>query len=355
MSTPFRSSIGSLAALAAVALAAAAAPAALAQCAPAQHFASIGLAKPGQGAFAQVVVDTSLAEDAGHEIGRFWSAANSMEANNFGGSCPSTNPVASADGWWQPCAKESQCNGGPPTHRGISGYLSGGTCTATSCPNPGAGGDQLVFLVEDWGAGGPPGIGAAAYWVAFRVDGTPAPARLWDLGRVTGTPPVNATLPMRPFPVLQIKAAAKGPSALSVVIVGDIEDLGSGMHSAVGDAGGAPPDSTTVKSYDLCTYFGPTEPGRLRSAGWNCNHSVPYQDAAAVGVYKELECPSKPQGFWEYWWVATGITFHGGAGPDVQSTLVGRAIQISCETLAEPQPRRPGVQRPAPRAPRPRR
>jgi hypothetical protein len=324
-------------------LAVAMAPVANAQCAPAQNFASIGLFKPSTGGFKQVVVNTSGVQNAGKEIGRFWAAGNSGNANNFAGTCPSTNVAATLDSWWDLCTNSvNQCAGGATTFRGINGNFTGGTCTLTTCPNPGAGGDQMIFLVEEWGPAGPPGIGQDAYWVAFRVDGTPAAARLWDIARVTGNPPVNAVLPFNAFPVPQVTGSSRNLTG-GVDTTNDFVDLGLNMHSIVGVT-----DAATVVSYDLCTFHGPGDPGRLRSAGWVCSASVPYTGAAKTGAAFKVPCAEITQDTW----YAVGVTFNGGSGAPVKSELVGRAIQVECDpTIAEPEPlKRPGL-RPTPKKP----
>jgi len=322
-------------------LAVAAAPVANAQCAPAQVFASIGLFKPVSGGFKQVVVNTSGVQNAGNEIGRFWAAGNSGNANNFAGTCPST-AVSSLDSWWDLCANATnQCAGGATTFRGINGAFTGGLCTLSTCPNPGAGGDQMIFLIEEWGPGGPPGIGADAFWVAMRVDGTPAAARLWDIARVSGNPPVNAVLPFNAFPVPQVTGSSRNLTG-GVDTTNNYVDLGLNLHAISGV-----PDSASIVSYDLCTFHGPSDPGRLRSAGWTCTTSLPYTDAAKTGAAFKVPCADVINDTW----YAVGATFNGGTGQPVKSAMVGRAIQVECDpTIAEPEPlKRPGLRPTAPK------
>jgi hypothetical protein len=315
----------------------AAAPAAEAQCAPGQVFASIGLGTPMAGSFKQVTVATAGKDNTGKELGRFWAAADSTKANNFGGTCPSTNLGVPADSWWDLVG----------TDRGISGGFTVGTCLLTSCPNPAAGADQMVFLVEEWGPGGPPGVGGTAYWIALRVDGTPALGRIWDLSRVTGNPPVNTVLPFLEFPTAQVTGSMRNLSG-GVDTSNDYVDIGLNIHSGTGAGNVALADNLTATHYDICTFHGPADPGRLRSAGWNCSTSVSYDNGAKTGVPFKVACPT----IVDDTWVAIGVTFSGGAGPAVKSNLVGRAIRVECDpTLAEPEPvKRPGL-RPATKKP----
>ena len=108
-----------------------AAPAAEAQCIPAQVFGSTGLGMLGM---VQVEIDGGL---TGTEIGRFWNAGNSAFANNLADTCPATEWLL-------------QRTSGD---RGVSGGISVGSCTASSCPGPT---DEMIWLIEDYGPSGPP-------------------------------------------------------------------------------------------------------------------------------------------------------------------------------------------------------
>jgi hypothetical protein len=322
-------------------LAVAAAPVAKAQCSSAALFASIGNAGAMQGGFKQVSVSTAGVDNTGKEIGRFWVGTNSGLGNNFAGTCPSTNTVDPSSSWWD-------LVGGTGPDRGINGFFTGGTCTLNTCPDPGTGtgdGNQEVFLVEEWGPGGPPGVGGTAFWVAFRVDGTPAAARIWDLSRVTGNPPVNTVLQFLEFPTPLVTASQRNVTG-GVDTTNNYVDIGLNMHSGVGTTNSALPDNATVKAYDLCTFHGTTgDPGRLRTS-WNCTSSVTYTNAAVTGNPFKVACADVIGDTW----VAIGVTFTGGAGPDVKSALVGRAIKVECDpTIADPEPvHRPGL-RPTPK------
>lgn len=311
-----------------VAVAIATAPVAKAQCSPAQVFGSVGLAMGGA---EQVDVTAGVAHNAGLEIGRFWAAANSNNANNFGGTCPSTN-VVTADSWWDLVA------GGPK--RGIQGAITGGTCTASSCPSTVT--DQMVWVVEDFGPTGPPGVGDTAFWIGFRVDSPGGQAgRVWDLAKVSGNPTVNMTLPFLEFPTAVVTSSLRDTISGGVDTTQNYVDAGPNMHSATG-AGNTPlPDNSTIVSYDICTFFGGGDPGRARQ-NWNCDTHVPYANAGVVGNQFEVPCPNTVSDMY----LAIGLTFDGGAGPDVLSSLVGRAIQVECNpdiADPEPMPHKPGI------------
>lgn len=323
------------------ALALMAAPAAHAQCGQPQPFASIGAAKAAQ---IQVSINTAGTDNTGKEIGRFWVSNDSTRGNNFGGSCPSTNadPLQS---WWDSCGLAGSGCTATPTFRGINASITGGSCLANTCPAI-DGSDQMTFLVEEWGAGGPPGIGGTAYWIGFRVDVTATNAnRFWNLARVTGNPPVNSTLNFLEFPTPQVTGSTRNLTG-GVDTTNNFVDIGLNLHSASGAANTPIADGATLISYDLCTFHGAADPGRLRSAGWSCGSHVPYANGAVSGAPFKVPCSD----ILADTWVAVGVTFDGGAGPDVASALVGRAIRVECDpTIAEPEPLpRPGL-RPTPK------
>jgi hypothetical protein len=274
-----------------------AAPAANAQCIPAQVFGSTGLAKLG-------MVQTEISGPlSGNEIGSFWMASNPGNASNAGGTCPATEWVV------------SRTSG----NRGVSGGIGAGVCTATTCPGAD---DEMVFLIEDYGAGGPPGVGDTAYFVGFRMDATPPAARYWDLARAAGN--IEQTVPMLSYPDAVVQTSSRNdPNVDTTQAYADI-----GLNFWGETAGGALPDSASVLTFDICTFHGPGDPGRDRGA-WTCSATVPYADAAVANVPVSVPCPNDGDDTY----VAIGATFVGG----VQGHLVGKATAMECDpNLADP-------------------
>jgi hypothetical protein len=315
-----------------------AAPAVQAQCATSQAFASVGsaMAACAGGGCKQVSVSTAGVHNGGKEIGRFWVANDSARGNNFGGSCPST-AVITADSWWDVVG----------ANRGLAGGITLGGCLANTCPSNVVGTDQMMFLVEEWGPGGPPGIGGTAFWIGMRTDPTPTgSARVWDVARVSGVPPVNVTLPFLEFPKPIVTASSRvGPN---VSTTNNFVDIGLNMHASPVLS---VTDSASILTYDLCTFHGATDPGRLRSAGWSCTTpgggSIPYSNAAVSGAGFTVPCTD----ILADTWFAIGITFSGGSGPHVPSAMVGSAVQVECNpTIANPKPLDKPSFQPVPRA-----
>jgi hypothetical protein len=96
------------------------------------------------------------AANLGSEIGRIWEPTNSNNGNNWcvnnsatcdatrlpvpaGTGCPSNDSTAP---WWR--ANQT-------TNRAIEGNIATGDCILNTCPD-----NDLVFLVEDYGASAPP-------------------------------------------------------------------------------------------------------------------------------------------------------------------------------------------------------
>jgi len=291
----------SLAGLAAIVVLAA--PVAEAQCATPQTFASTGHSMLGM---VQVEIDGGL---TGTEIGRFWNTGNSTLANNFADTCPAT------DWLYQRTSGD----------RGVRGGISVENCIASSCPGPT---DEMIWLIEDYGPSGPPGVSDSGHFIGFRMDATPPTARYWDLARAAGYIP--ATLSFMPFPwVDQLNRAYVPPFHVRVTF--NLVDAGLNFWGA--NAGGTIPDSTSIVSYDICAFHGANDPGRLRADYWDCFASIPYADGPISEYVLDFECPD--DGYDTY--AAVGITFDGGTGPDVPSELVGAAVELECDpNLADP-------------------
>jgi hypothetical protein len=315
-----------------------AAPPAEAQCAGGYNFASIG----GAGADNKFRLDPAGTHGVlGTEFGRFWLCDNSNEGNNFlagdperkmGPTCPSTGNGQTGGGWWQVANT---------TLRGINGFIGGVGCVASSCPDT-----DMCFVVEDWATGGPPGVGAGAYFVGFRTLHTPGNLRRWDLSRQCGDvlQGLQCSAPLQQFPVPKITSATKAGDDRAIVTDSDVDPaMNVYVHTpAVG------PASALIASYDLMIHTGTTDPGRDRNAlgcappnpgghCWSPLASIPYSDAAVSGQPINVPCDGIPEDAF----IAFGLTFVGGPpGGPVPSQLVGRAIQVECGgDLADPQPK----------------
>ena len=271
------------------------------QCNPLQSFASVGNGGQGQ---IQLEIDASQTADDGNEIGRFWSAGNSLAANSFdaGGNCPS----GAEDGWWT-----SRSSG----NHGIKGILGHADCLVSLCPVVGS--DELIFVVEDTAA-----LGSTAHFIALRVNGFFGGIRTWNLARVA---PSNTVLPMLEFPEPSVVFSTfAAPGEIEVTM--DFPDVAANVHGVT--AGDVPlPASAVIASYDLYRFVGPPgspHPGRSADQ-WTLAGQTAYADAAATAETL-LPCPAAGATVL----LALGLSFHGGAGPDVRSALVGPAIEIEC-------------------------
>ena len=282
---------------------------ALAQtCNPLQSFASVGNGGQGQ---TQLEIDASATEDAGNEIGRFWASSSSQSASSFqaGGSCPS----GGADGWWT-----TRASG----RRGIRGWFGYDDCQVSTCPAVGS--DEMIFVVEDQGSGS-----GTAYFVGLRVNGFFGDIRTWNLARVVSS---STAVPMLEFPRPDPISSSGPPNEITLTL--RYPDVAAGVH-AVTDGDVPLPASSVIASYDLYRFIGPphsSDPGRLAS-DWTLVDQTPYSDAEAT-VETVVSC--LPSGAETY--LALGLSFEGGAGPDVRSELVGQALHIECWTPALPVP-----------------
>jgi len=307
-----------------------AAPPAEAQCSVgARPFASIG----GAGTDNKFRFDPAGTNGVlGAEFGRFWSCANSADGNNFlagdpqkkmGTLCPTQGGTQAGGGWWQVAQT---------TLRGVDGLISGTGCFASTCPD-----SDLCVVVEDWGPGGPPGVGSTAFFVGFRTLATPATLRFWDFSRQCGA--VGSSLQcqasMQQFPVPKITSATKAGVARQLVTDSDT-DPAINVYVHTPNVG---PASALIESYDLMVHYGTGDPGRNRNSGaWTPLASIPYNDAAVSNLPVQVPCD---QGLNDAY-LAFGLTFVGGSpGGPVPSQMVGRAIQVECGgDIAEPKPKK---------------
>jgi hypothetical protein len=266
----------------------------------------------------------------GDEIGRFWTSTDSTLGNNFQGNCPATS-------FWRLNDDENQLPNGALR---IDNAMGSADCHANTCPSYE---DPLTVVIEDFGSP-PPGIGGDAYFVAWQVSPTPggtAP-RTWDFARTGLTPGTTETVyPFVRFPHANVTSSAR--SGVNIEVTLHYADVAPNFHGATGGPatpgalGASLPATSTIVSYDLMFRYGNSDPGRSRSL-WTHIATVPYPGIGVPGVFVSLPCLTSPQQLLQDMFIAVGITFDGGAGPDVPSTLVGRATMIECDpNLAEPQ------------------
>lgn len=320
-------------ALAAAAITVGGTPAANAQCpVGARTFASIG---PGISSVRILPGESrgGVTASVGTEIGRFWQSSDSTKGNNFipgdpdfrmkPDGCPTQANGQAGGGWWQLAET---------TKRGINGAIATGGCIPNTCPE-----GNLTVVVEDYGTSGPPGINEHAHFIAFQVDETPQDFRYWDLARVA---PPDTDLLFIAFPVPSITSSFK--QGTDRVVTMDLTNVTFHSHGAT--AAGPLPATEIIASYDLMLHTGDTDPGRLRSADncaapnpggrcWTLIDQIPFLGGSPHGVSAVVPCGSVTKDSF----IAVGISFKGGVGPNVPSALVGRAVQIECDpNLADP-------------------
>jgi hypothetical protein len=271
-------------------------------------------------------IDTSFSFNQGEEIARFWDPQDSTRGNNFGGTCPSNDPGQTFGEWW------SDQSAMAPGLRGVRGSISGVGCFASSCPD-----GDLVLVVEDWGPSGPPGYGDTAFFVALRtpLDAPEAGGnRRWDFALVDNPAQGDAsptTIEMGQFPeplVVSSDNLGGGQIGLDVVY----PDVAPNVHAVRAD--GTPlPASSVVAGYDLYEFVGISDPGRTASEGWTLIDHKPYEDGPADSEIVTSCPPTSADTF-----LALGLTFEGGSGPEVKSALVGRSVQLECGGIGIPSP-----------------
>jgi hypothetical protein len=300
------------------------APLAEAQCVPSRAFASAanGTTKNG---FGQVGVSPAGVTPVGDEIGRFWTSTDSTLGNNFGGTCLASQ-------FWKLNTAANQLPNGALRIDGAAGAAG---CSSNTCPDNTL---PLTVVVEDWGTAAP-GINGDAYFIAWQVAPVLGTApRTWDFARTGNTAgATQTTFPWVQFPLADVTSSNRVGNDVSVTL--HYADVAPNFHGASGGADGAGqlgtplPATSTIVSFDLMYHVGITDPGRSRSL-WTPLTTVPYPGMNVPAVIQNVVCPDQVSDAF----IAVGITFEGGNGPDVPSTLVGRATQIECNpNLAEPQ------------------
>ena len=252
-----------------------------AECPSWYEAASIG----GGPAAAKLRVDPAEAENLGQEIGRFWQSSNSSLGHNFDGGCPSSV-------WWLPSE---------PPLRGIRAFLGSPDCHASTCPF-----GDLTLVVEEQDA-----FGSEAYFIAFRVDETPAATRRWDYARtVAGPSPKVAPLEKTPQPTIVDYEPHQGPN---IKLTLHYPDLAAHVHAVQGPGDTVLPASAVISSWHL---YGAVDDLGREVEGWTLLDVVPYVDGGAT---KEIVVSC-----FAHRYLALGVGFDGGAGPEVASRLVGR-------------------------------
>lgn len=277
-----------------------------------------------------------VTDSVGAEIGRFWQSDNSGLGHNFldgdpdyrmaPDRCPTQHPSQAGGGWWQ----ISQT-----TKRGIDGWVSGAGCLTQTCTE-----HDITVVVEDYGATGPPGINDTSHFIAFRVDETPGDQRWWDLAK---TAPPQTDLLFIDHPVPTVTSSFKQGTDRVVTL----NFANVAFHAHAQTETGPLPATEIVATYDLMVHTGDSDPGRLRYADtceapnpggrcWTLVQQTPFAGFGPEGVVAVIPCESVTKDSF----VALGVSFKGGDGPDIPSALVGRSVQIECDpNLADPAPK----------------
>ena len=283
-----------------------------AQCLPGRLFRSSG--KLGN----NMLFDTTGADNNNNQLGRIWDYQNSLLSDS-GVNTMNTGLCPMSD-WWKVQTAPAQWK--------LDGVQGAGLCIGAGMGCPGAG-SGLAVVVEDYAAGGPPGVGNTAYYAAYLVDETPAAGRWYDYGNLDGS--AGGLIPMLPFPDVVITGSSRAGASISVNYQN--LDQTNMVHSTDwAGGGGVFPTGTMISEWQLVKATATADPGRDRSLGWVTIASTPYVPGGAAASFV-VPCSSTATD--EY--LAVGIGFNGGAGGVLDSQLVGKAIQLECDpNLAEP-------------------
>jgi hypothetical protein len=283
-----------------------------AQCSSARIFRSSG--KFGNNAN----IGVAGTDNTTNQIGRFWDSDNATLSNNglagpnFGNLCD----INGANSAWWPIIN---------TERKIDGALTNLGCVQAGCPA-----NKMTVVVEDYAAGGPPGINDTAFYTGWMVDETPVSGRWYDYGNVDGISSLTI-IPMLAFPDLIITGSSRAGTTIQINY--NNLDQTNMMHSTDhAGGGGVYPTVDVVREWQLVKATGTSDPGRLRTNGWITLQSTPYVPGGAPDSFV-VPCSSTVTD--EF--VAVGIGFNGGVGGSIDSALVGRAIPLECDPiLAQP-------------------
>lgn len=324
MKATFRILFGLCAALVIVALTT---PASFAQCSASREFGGLG-----NGTLTgRVAINTGAFPNNLNEFKSFWDASKAAQ-NNSGGAHFGT-PSLCTDNWY--------ITGGtfPGVNSGIQGFIASLTCQMTNCVDP----IVLSSVVEDQTADG-----KDAGFILYTVDESPSAIRYYDHARTAGTAGVpNATTlqSFQAYPKVNVTSSSGPPPTTTTT--DNYADLAVNYHGA----GATAAANSGVVSYDIVSFHGNADPGRLRSL-WTPVKSIPYNNAGVVGDQVNVPCPTPVSDTY----LAVGVTFDGDgnkvlSGGDIKSVLVGASIPVECNpNIAEPEPKvhRPVIQRKQP-------
>ena len=282
-----------------------------AQCSPGRLFRSSG--KLGN----NVDFDIAGTDNNGNQIGYFWDSddannSNSGFAPDYGARCP-------IELWW------TERVAGSNTKR-IDGVQGGTGCAGAGMGCPAS---KMTIVVEDYAAGGPPGVGQTAYYAAYMVDETPASGRWYDYGALDGSPN-NTIIPILPFPDAVITGSSRQGASIQVNY--NNLDQTNMVHTTDWTGGGLFPTEAVISEWQLVKATGTADPGRLRADGWVTIQTTPYVPGGTPNTFV-VPCASTATD--EY--LAIGIGFNGGAFGVIDSALVGAAIPLECDpNVAQP-------------------
>lgn len=296
-------------------------PTSLAQCPTSREFGAQG----NGGLTGRIKIDTSVNNfpNDGNELASFWQTEDPTKNNggpHFGGDdtlCPAAT-------WYQ--------TGGMflGTLSGIQGFIASPTCQMTACPDVGG---SLSVLVEDTTADG-----TQAGFIYYQTQETPSFIRWYDHCTTVapGQPGSCGTDGTFATHVFQLYPGIDVVSSTGSDVTNAPPDGSGNVHVSVG---GVPsPEGLQIETYDICSFIGTQDPGRLRSAYTSCT-SFPYDPA---GMNQTI--PNGCQDIATDEWLAVGLTYSGG----LESAYVSGTTAVECDpNIADPdkKPKRPKVQR----------
>jgi len=314
-------------------------PATHAQCPTTRILAGMGAAM----STGRIVINTTTGgyPNNGNEFGSIFDANGAAAVNNGGAHFPTadTCPTLGAPGWYQTGTTTGIVAGDATlmgANSGINAVLSSPTCQLNACPLTTA---KMTAVVEDATADG-----KKAGFIVYTLDETPAApgARYYDHARtagIVGIPSATAMQMFQDYPTVHVTSSSGPPPATTTT--DNYADLALNYHGA----GATVAATSGVVSYDIMSFHGSADPGRLRSL-WTPLKQVPYNNAGVVGDQVSVPCPT-PAGDT---YLAVGVTFDGDgngvlSAGDVKSALVGGSQPVECDPNIA-QPDQPKVHRP---------